>query len=171
MKCLISWWSFLLRRFAGPLQPYPLAPRKEWIVKPVSQKKILFDLTAGQKQAFSTLEEILLSKRSFNGLVQLMPEFSSISLCSKCLGPCTEKSSRRVPCFLRKKVFQCEGNLQTIIQTTCLTHTVSLRNLYYFSGIFENKLLTWSSSSVEFTTEFTSFKFVSFGSGKKSTAE
>lgn len=85
--------------------------RKEWHVKCLSVKKISFNLTACQKQVFSTLEDILNSMISNNGLVKLIPDFSSTSspTCPKCSFQCSETGSRQVPCFLKKKVFQCEG--------------------------------------------------------------
>ena len=86
--------------------------RREWCQKPVSQNKIEFDLTASQKENFSALEQVLQSKLSSDGLVQLKPEFSTridAPVCPKCLTQCIEQSSRRVPCFLKKKVFHCEG--------------------------------------------------------------
>ena len=78
--------------------------RKEWYAKSVSAKKISFELTFCQRQAFSQLEGVLNTKTSSNGLVTLIPEcFSSSHICPKCQTQCSERCSRKVSCFLEKK--------------------------------------------------------------------
>ena len=115
------------------------ASRKDWLIKPVSEKKFLFDLTASQKETFAALEEVLLSKQAPTGLVQFIPELSATPECPKCSSRCIEQCSRQALCFLKKKVFQCEDRQMLFLfkntscfklfkntkQRTCEQHTCS----------------------------------------------
>ena len=104
--------------------------RKEWTIKTMSLSKNSFELSVSQKQAFSTLEEILKSKLSNTGLVELDSP-SSNPLCPKCSLQCLEQSSRQVPCFLKKMVFHCEGK--------CLFYELSVFNTQNINTAKERK--------------------------------
>ena len=81
-------------------------PRKEWKPRPVSWRKIPFQLSTGQKETFSTLENLLRAKMSSTDLVLLSPSLPPC--CPKCSSQCIGLP-RKALCFLKKQMLHCEG--------------------------------------------------------------
>ena len=81
-------------------------PRKEWKPRPVSWRKIPFQLSTGQKETFSTLEYLLRAKMSSTDLVLLRPSLPPC--CPKCSSQCIGLP-RKALCFLKKQMLHCEG--------------------------------------------------------------
>lgn len=91
-------------------------PRKEWKPRPVSWRKIPFQLSTGQKETFSTLESLLQAKMSSSDLVLLTPSLPPC--CPKCSSQCIGLP-RKALCFLKKRMLHCEVLCYTCVEEAC----------------------------------------------------